>query len=134
MTTRLYNAPGQIQTLFRVHSIHNCRQYVTAQTGTNSSSNVRRSIEDEKFIENARLNAIYKHLEKIKIDTANTNSGMIENVYGVQTTLMSYDIKYYNTATIKRRKYRKGDYYDVVTDNRSGKVLGATKRKYEWNM
>jgi hypothetical protein len=117
MTTLLYNAPGRIEIKYIVQSVKRNRRFTTEETGFNSTLNVKRAVEDKSFIENCRLNAVYKHMAK------GGNSSAI-------TTLISYRIKYFrDLVSIEKRDTPKGQYHYVV-EKKTGKVLSRQKREY----
>ena len=117
MTKQLYKAPAQVRITFLVQSRKNKRRFTTTETGVNSTFDAKKAVEDKRFIENARLNAIYKHMAK------GGNSSAI-------TSVVDYEIFYFtDLARVEKRKYKNGT-YDVVVDARNGKVLGKTKKTY----
>lgn len=62
MTKEIYSVPGRIKITCSVTSIRNKRKYTSTEVGTNSCINVSRDYKDK--IMNAKLNAIYKHMNR----------------------------------------------------------------------
>jgi hypothetical protein len=62
MTKEIYAVPGRINIVCVVTSIRNRKKYTSTETGTNSMSNVARDYKEKIY--NAKLNAIYKYMNR----------------------------------------------------------------------
>jgi len=112
-TKALYPLVGQVQITFEVRS-----RIITIETGTNISKNVKRDF--NTILEGARLNAIYKHIQK-------------GGTSGATASYISHDIEYFDFGKIKiRRVKRRGKYYTMITQN--GKIIRFGKWTYKRNL
>ena len=109
MTTQLYPQAGQLSVKIRVSSVIGRRAFTTVETGTASSSNVRRDI--KKMYRGAIYNAMYKHVSR---------GGASSSSFA----LLSSDITYVAGYDRKRVK-RKGKYYTMVRKN--NRIVGFSR-------
>lgn len=93
MTKQLLPAPGRIKIICHVVSIRNRRKYTSTEVGTNSCTNVARDYQTK--IKNAKLNAIYKHMNK-----GGGSDAVVE--------VTDFDIEYF-IKVVKIVKYEKVD-------------------------
>lgn len=116
MSKPIYKASGQLRIFYLVTSIKNKKMFVTEEVGTNSSFDMYNALKNNSFKENARLNAIYRHMAKGGTSTA-------------KTEYLDHDIHYYEDINkTQTRKYKSGTYY-VTTNTKTGKVTGRVKKR-----
>lgn len=111
MTKELYPVPGRIKVTCRVTSIRNGRKYTSTEIGTNSMPNVVRDYQSK--IANAKLNAIYKHVNR-----GGGSDAVVE--------VIDFDIKYFTDKVKihKETKYnnkRQKRTYVYATDKNTGR-------------
>jgi len=123
MTKNLYPAPGQIRLYCIVSSKKGRYNFITEDIGTNSMMNVAQEYKSK--VENAKINAIYKHYKKggtsdAKVQVVDYDIFYQDKFYGVTRRIETEKrgnktIKYataYEKSTGKRlgkRLLRKGD-------------------------
>jgi hypothetical protein len=112
VTKELYPVPGRIIITCRVTSIRNRRKYTSTEIGTNSMHNVARDYKDK--IQNAKLNAVYKHMNR-----GGGSDAVVE--------VIDFDISYFkDKVTIHREQINKKKYV-YATDKVTGKRVNKAR-------
>ena len=111
MTKELYPAPGRIKVICKVTSIRNKRKFTSTETGTNSMHNVAKEYQEK--IRNAKLNAIYKHM--------NRGGGSDATV-----EVIDFDIVYF---TDKVKLHKEEEIYEYKDGYRKRTIVYATDKE-----
>lgn len=117
MTKELYPAPGQIILTCRVTSIKYGKNFTTTEIGTNSMTNVSRDYKNKVL--NAKLNSIYKHMNK-----GGGSDAVVE--------VIDFDIKYFKNIVKIEKKQRtvRGKKYTYVysRNKKTGKLTNRPRK------
>jgi hypothetical protein len=120
MTKEIYPAPGRIKITCSVTSIRNRKKYTSTEIGTNSCTNVARDYKDK--IHNAKLNAIYKHMNRGGGSDAVVTVIDFDIVYFTRQVKIEKQTKSYKT---KDGKVKKQTYAYAVDKNTNKRVHRA---------
>jgi hypothetical protein len=120
MTKELYPAPARIKITCRVTSIRNGRKYSSEEVGTNSMLNASRDYKEK--IQNAKLNAIYKHMNRGGGSDATVQVIDYDIVYFTKQVRIVKEIKSYKN---KQGKIQKQTYAYAVDKNTGKRVNRA---------